>query len=586
MSGRGSHLGKELWNKSFYPPGIFIYKGYKMASSRRFVSFSDEPDHFRPGGEWHFVQVMTFIDIIGGIFLILFGLRFLRKGFARFLGRDLIDWLQRYTSSRGRSFVGGAIAGTVMPSSTAMAFLSVQMTREGKVAWPHVYSVLLGAQVGITVLIQVLSLNLGAYASIFLVTGGFCFLFINRDRLRGLGQSVLAFGFLLLGMRLISQAARTIGGEPALMDLFAALGNLPVLLLLGAMILTVVMQSSTASIAVALGLAATGGVTSPMLITWVLGTNIGLCLTVLLAGWSRLEGRRLGLAILIVKAPLALGLFFLLFLPSADGWANLPLSLNQQAAWAHTFFNLGAGLSVFFARRMERWVLLILPKPKVPGVPSPHRLDPLLLQSPALALNATMRETMRVFDLLHVLRETIIQGLRNNKLGPDEQRLVHARAQEMATIRDVLNRYLNKIADDELTPHDHRMKDAIDDLMREIPIMIRTLERDSLEEATDLLRFHSSSLPTALPILEEANRRCSIQMETVARMLMQEKAELGEEILQRKQENSKWMTMAKRQHSALPDPAWEIIDDFQQLNRRLSSVAYIYCQHLPLADQL
>lgn len=529
---------------------------------------------------------MTFLDIIGGIFLILFGLRFLRKGFARFLGRDLIDWLQRYTSSRGRSFIGGAIAGTVMPSSTAMAFLSVQMTREGKVAWANVFSVLLGAQVGITVLIQVLSLNLGAYASVFLVTGGFCFLFVNIDRLRGLGQSVLAFGFLLLGMRLISQAARTIGGEPELMDLFAALGNLPLLLFFGAMVLTVVMQSSTASIAVALGLAATGGVTSPMLITWVLGTNLGLCLTVLIAGWSRLEGRRLGLAILLVKAPLALLLFLLVSLPSAEWWESFPLALNQQAAWVHTLFNLTAGTAVLLANNIERLILILLPEQSDPGKSSPNRLDPLLLQSPALALNAALRETMRVFDLLHVLRETIVTGLRKNNLGMEEQKMVHQRSQEMSAVREVLNRYLNKIADDELTPHDHRMKDAIDDLMREIPIMIRTLERDILEEAVDLLRHHQSSLPTALPILHEASRRCAQQMETVARMLMQEKPELGEEILHRKQENSKWMTQAKRQHTSLPDPAWEIIDDFQQLNRRLSSVAYVYCQHLPNSDQL
>ena len=69
-------------------------------------------------------------------------------------------------------------------------------------------------------------------------------------------------------------------------------------------------------------------------------------------------------------------------------------------------------------------------------------------------------------------------------------------------------------------------------------------------------------------------------------MLMQYKPELGQEILRKKQENSAWMIAIKRSPGPLPQPVWEIIDDFQQLNRRMGGVAYVFCQDQPSAGML
>ncbi len=68
---------------------------------------------------------MELINLAAGVLLILFGLRFLRKGFARIMGGDLLDWLQGFTRTRSRAFIGGVAGGVVMPSSTATAMLSV-----------------------------------------------------------------------------------------------------------------------------------------------------------------------------------------------------------------------------------------------------------------------------------------------------------------------------------------------------------------------------------------------------------------------------------------------------------------------------
>lgn len=530
---------------------------------------------------------MEWIHIVGGIFLILFGLRFLRKGFARLLGGDLLDWLQGYTRTRMRAFSGGIIAGAVMPSSSAMAFLSVQMTREGKVAWSRVLAVLMGAQVGITVLVQVLTFNLTEYAPVFLAVGGMLFLFVETPRVRGFGQSALAFGFLLLGLGMISGAARAWSGDPAMTNLFGALGALPILFFIGAMLLTVLIQSSTASIAVALGLLASGQVTFPMMILWILGTNVGLCLTVLIAGWSRVEGRRLGVAILIIKLPLAVVLGVVAISPAAPQVDFLPGNMNQHAAWAHTLFNLLAGTGLLFAGRIETLVTRMMPDSRTEldrGVNS--RLDPLLLQHPALAVKASLREVMRIFDAMHLMRESVVSAMRNPEFPDILEGRIRERARAVLALREELVEFLDEIPDDDLDAGDRVLKDTVEDLMREMPVMIRILEKELPREARLLMEKHRSGLPEALPILEEASRRCSQQMEAVAVMLMHQDASRGNDILRRKQENSSWMIAAKREHGNLAYPVWEIIDDFQQLNRRLSGVAYVFCKDLPRAGEL
>ncbi|TVR62388.1 MAG: Na/Pi cotransporter family protein [Gemmatimonadales bacterium] len=531
---------------------------------------------------------MQFINLIAGILLILLGLRLLRKGFARVMGGDLLDWLQDFTRTRTRAAIGGVAAGVVMPSSTAMALLSVDMTRDEGTTWRNVLAVLLGAQLGITVLVQVLAFNLQDYAGLFLAAGGVLYLFVERSRPKGVGQALLALAFVFLGMGFISQAAAQVGGDPAVEDLFSALAALPLLFLAGALLLTLLVQSSTASIAVALGLVASGQVSLSMLLMWVIGANIGLCLTALIAGWNRLDGRRLGLAVLVVKLPLAAVAVVLILSLGDDLLGTLPGTSQQQAAWAHTLFNLVACVGILLSTPLEHLVRTLIPEPEADDdadgqVP---RLDPLLLQNPALAINAALRETLRVFDMLHVMREEIVGCIRDGTLRADLRASVMRRSERILQIREEMMRFLDAVPDDALGVEDAALKETMDDFLREMPLIVRTLGRELLEGTQTLLREHADGLPGYRDLALEASDRLGRQMEIVARMLLQEKPELGREILRNKKENSTWLIHHKRTRADLPMPAWKILDDFQQLNRRLSGVAYVYCREEPGADDL
>ncbi len=529
---------------------------------------------------------MELINLAAGVLLILFGLRFLRKGFARVTGGDLIDWLQGFTRTRARALAGGIAGGIVMPSSTAAALLSVQMSRRGTVTWENVLAVLLGAQLGTTALIQVLSFDLRAYAGLFIALGAGLFLYVETQRTRGVGQALLAFGFMLLGMGLLGDAARALGSDPAVSNLFAALGQLPLLFLIGAALLTWLMQSATASIALALALVASGQVSLTMLLLWVLGANIGLVLTVLMAGWSDLQGRRLGLANMLIKLPLAVALAVLVLSAPSAWWESLPGPLPQQAAWGHTLFNLIACCAVLFAESIGRMVRVLVPEPEDAGPAGARTLDPLLLQNPALALNAVLRETLQVFDHLHLMREKTMLALSEGEIPATLKTETDNRRRHILVVCHELVEFLDAIPDDSLDEDDELLKETLDDFMRELPIIVRTLGPDLYDEVTRLLRDHPDAVESARPLLVDAAARLAQQMNTVSRMLMRERPELGRKILERKQENSRWLIQAKRNQTRLPYPAWEILDDFQQVNRRLSGVAYVYCRHEPDIESL
>lgn len=176
--------------------------------------------------------------------------------------------------------------------------------------------------------------------------------------------------------------------------------------------------------------------------------------------------------------------------------------------------------------------------------------------------------------------------IRAGEAGADLRSTVTQRSERILRIRAEMMRFLDAVPDDALNAEDAGLKETMDDFLRELPLIVRTLGRELLDETETLLDRHADALPRYRALLLEASDRLGVQMASVARMLLQEKPELGREILQNKRDNSGWLIRHKRTRGDLPMPAWEILDDFQQLNRRLSGIAYVYCRDEPGTDDL
>lgn len=165
------------------------------------------------------LRFMVLLNIVGGIALILFGIRFLRKGLDRLLGYGLHAWLVRMSRRPWKAALAGLCFGTIAPSSTAQTLLTLQLLKTGKLSVESTLAFLLAANAGITVTVQLLAIRVFDAYAVFLAIGLIGFQAFRSETLRGIGQALLALGFIFLAMSLISGAAHQLAQEPLFMSL-------------------------------------------------------------------------------------------------------------------------------------------------------------------------------------------------------------------------------------------------------------------------------------------------------------------------------------------------------------------------------
>jgi len=477
---------------------------------------------------------MILLHIATGIMLVLLGMRHLRKGLDRLFGNRLVEWLQTMTRNRIQGFLAGIVAGVMAPSSTAIAMLSMQMLNQSALTAGRLLAVVLGANVGITVAVQLLAFRVQDYAGVFIVTGGVAHLFLHRGLFRGIGQVLLALGFIFLAMQMISEAAHAAAGGGDIVELFRLIGGYPWLILAGVALLTVLLQSSTASIGLGIGLAQGGILPAATVFPWVLGANLGIALTALTAGWASVEGRRLGLGNLLLKGTGALGF---LLIPSAVALAQrlLPGAVDQQAANFNTFFNLGLGLiALLLLGPLARVLEFLVETPAGKGAAAMHSyLDPLLLQTPSLALNQATREELHMIDEIHIMLRNawiILNGKDKLLLGAIDDRYGR-----LNTVHAELRGYLGQISDENLNAEDARWKFILLDYAQELQAIGRLVRRD-LADAVSHIELKPPAMAGELQELEVLYAQTLSRLEKAARLLMTGSITEAEQFIREKEE--------------------------------------------------
>lgn len=389
------------------------------------------------------------IAIIGGVGLILFGIRFLRKGLDRLFGGRLISSLTRLAAKPWKAFGAGIGAGVVSPSSTGISIMAVQLLGGGRLRAEGILAMLLGANVGMTITVQLMAFRIQDYAGLMIAAGVVAFLYGKREAVRGSGQCLLALGFIFLAIQLIGNGARLVADSEEAKIAFGLLQGHPLLIFGGTALLAVLLQSSTASIGLAVGLSASGLFGAAELVLWVLGTNLGVGLSSLIVGWGSVDARRLGVANLLTKLALALPL---LLLPSLAQWlfAALPGSIVEKTVFYHTLFNLGVGLLALpFLGSIMGFSKLLVPAPEPGQEQERTHLDASALETPSIALARATRETLRMADKVRSQLETFWRACRNS--DAELARYVQGQDDSVDAYNQALLDYLNRISGERST---------------------------------------------------------------------------------------------------------------------------------------
>jgi phosphate:Na+ symporter len=403
------------------------------------------------------------LDLMGGVALLLWGLHMVHSGIVRAFGSDLRRLLGIALRNRFLAFLAGIFVTALLQSSTATGLMTASFASGGAVDLIPALAIMLGANVGTTLIVQVLSFDVSAVAPVLFIVGLIAFKHGGRTRTRDLGRVAIGIGLMLLSLHILLDTLAPAEQAPAVRELLAAITGEPLLCVLIAAALTWAAHSSVAVVLLVMSLAYSGFIAPVAALALVLGANLGSAINPLVEG-SQADNpatRRLPLGNLLNRV---VGCVLVLpFLhPIADALQRIEPNASRAAADFHTVFNVA--LALVFILPLGGLASLLtrfLPEKKKPSDPAaPLYLDETAIDTPTVALVCAARETLHIGDIVEtMLRQTMTALLTDDrKLVAEISRMDNA----VDGLDEAVKLYLTKLTRSSLDERDgHRAMEII-----------------------------------------------------------------------------------------------------------------------------
>ena len=397
---------------------------------------------------------MILLDLLGGVSLLLWGLHMVRSGIVRAFGSDLRRFLGIALRNRFKAFAAGVLVTALLQSSTATGLMTASFVTGGAVDLIPALAIMLGANVGTSLIVQVLSFNVSAVAPVLFLIGVTAFKRGGQTRTRDLGRVAIGVGLMVLSLHILLDTLAPAENAPAVRSLLAAMTDEPLLCLLMAAAMTWAAHSSVAVVLLVMSLAYSHFITPVASLALILGANIGSAINPLVEGShsDNPASRRLPLGNLlnrVIGCAVALPLLH----PIADMLARFEPDPARMAADFHVGFNVALAVVFILPLNAVASLLtrLVPDRPKQNDLSTPLYLDEAALATPSVALVCAARETLHIGDII----ETMLRRTRT-ALMTDDRRLV----------ADIC-----------------RMDDAVDRLDEAVKLYVTKLTRESLSES-------------------------------------------------------------------------------------------------------
>jgi phosphate:Na+ symporter len=537
------------------------------------------------------------LDLIGGVALLLWGLHMVHSGVVRAFGSQLRRLLGIALHNRFRAFFAGAFVTAILQSSTATGLMVCSFVTGGTLDLVPALAVMLGANVGTTLVVQVLSFNIAVVTPVLLMAGVIAFRRGARTRTRDLGRVLIGVGLMLLALHIFLGALVTTETAVVSQALLGAIVNQPILCLAIAAAVTWAAHSSVAVVLVVMSLGAAHLVSPTAELALVLGANVGSALNPLLetSQAGNPASRRLPVGNLLTRiVGCALVLPFLR--PIADALENFEPNPARLAADFHTAFNILLALLFigpldFVAALLTRW-LPDQPRAADPG--TPVYLDASATGAPAVALVSAAREVLRMGDLIEtMLRQAMTALLTNDRKLVSE---ISRMDDSVDSLNEAVKMYVTRMTRDSLDDRDayrameivsfsinlEHVGDIIDkNLMDLASKKIRRAISFSKEGEADLVEFHQQvmdSLRLSVGIFMSGDVNVARQLVAAKTLLREKEFAAAERYLSRLREGTPEIIESysldldilrdlKRIHSHLCSTAYPVLERAGALQR-------------------
>lgn len=344
------------------------------------------------------------IHLAGSVALLLWGTHMVSRSILKGFGSLLRNWLGRYLHNRGMSVLAGVGLTALLQSSTAASMMTVSLTTTGIITLVPALAVMLGANVGTTLVVQVLSFDTSLISPILILVGVVLYRTNDTQRLESVGQALIGLGLMLLALANLHHALNDVEHAKAFVVILQSISGDPIITLLLAALLTWLCYSSVTTVLLIASLSLTGLITVPDSLAMVLGANLGGALPAFTSASGNIA-KRLPLGNLLVRFTGCL--LFLPFLPYLSEWLKPLLAPNTITVYFHTLFNLVLALIfIGLLQPLANLLTRLLPEPSQSHDPSlPLYLDEAGLEVTNIGLANATREILHATDLVEQMQQ-------------------------------------------------------------------------------------------------------------------------------------------------------------------------------------
>ncbi len=525
------------------------------------------------------------ISLIGGICLLLYGLQLAGEGLQGVAGARIRSLLGAVTKNRFIGVGAGAALTAIIQSSSATTVMLVGFTSAGLLTLQQTIAIILGADIGTTLTVQLLAFPILDYSLLIVGLGFLLYFTAKRRPTKFTGMAILGFGFLFLGLKILTQGMAPLKDIAWIPDVMLAVEDYPFWSLIVSAVLTALFHSSAATLGIALAFASQGLITIQTAIPIILGANIGTCATALIASLGApAEAKRVAMAHTLFKI-LGVLLFYPLMGPYGDLAANTAQSMTRQIANAHTLFNVAiTALILPFATPLANLVTrMIQDPPRAEDPAHPRYLDPHVLDSPPLALGQATREALRMADVVQgMYKDTLLVFTRDN---PEAIDFIEQRENWVDNLNREIKLYLTRLSQSSLNQEQLQREMALLAAINELENIGDIIDRNLVELARKKnykgLRFSDQGLKEIVDLHQMVGHN----FEAVITAFAGQDPELAQKVIQAKgwvakKERELKQAHIHRLHEGLPESIetsaihLDVLTNLKRINSHITNIAY------------
>jgi phosphate:Na+ symporter len=365
--------------------------------------------------EFYGRKTMSYVDILipfaGGLGMFIYGMQIMAQGLENAAGNKMKSLLEVLTKNKLMGVLLGAVITAVIQSSSATTVMVVGFVNAGIMNLTQAMGVIMGANVGTTVTGWLVSatewaefLRPDKLAPIAVIIGVIIMLTGKRRSSKEIASIIVGFGLLFIGISTMSDAVSPLKESEGFVNLFATLGQSPLLGILAGALVTAIIQSSSASVGILQSLAAAGLVPFSAAIYIIMGQNIGTCVTAILSSLgAKKNAKTAALMHLLfnVIGTVIFSVFAIVYFEFMNPQAGTGVITQTQISAVHTFFNIATTVLLF---PVSNWIIRL--SKKIGHVKEKEQdrskvlLDERMLQTPGIALQSVINETVRMGEIV------------------------------------------------------------------------------------------------------------------------------------------------------------------------------------------